>query len=308
MIIRADIEKAYQRIQPYVRTTPVLSLKRSTWGIDARLTFKLEQLQYAGSFKPRGTFNRILAHSVPEAGIIAASGGNHGVAVAYAAQQLGYPAEIFVPEACPPVKVQRLRAYGAAVRLVGANYAEAFVASELRAAQTGALSVHAYDQPEVVAGQGTLGLELEEQVPDLDTLLIAVGGGGLIGGAAAWFGKTVRVIGVEPERAPTLYTALQQRQPVDVEVGGVAVDALGARRIGSLAFDIATQFVDRALLVSDAAISEAQRRLWEDLRLVVEPAGATALAALLSGRYQPRTDEHVGVVLCGANVSLEQLL
>ncbi len=308
MISRENIEQAAQRIDGYVRQTPIMSLERGIWGIDARIVLKLEQLQHAGSFKPRGAFNRILSNEVPDGGIIAASGGNHGIAVAYAAHILGHRAEIFVPEISSPIKIERLRHYGAQVEIVGANYAEAFIASEVRAAQTGALTVHAYDQPETVAGQGTLGREIEEQYPDLDTLLVAVGGGGLIGGIAAWYRHEVNVIGVEPERAPTLYTALTAGKPVDVEVGGIAADSLGARRIGSLAFDVATQFVETTLLVSDEAIRNAQRKLWEDLRIVVEPGGATALAALLSQQYRPQRGERVGVVLCGANVNLEHLV
>lgn len=308
MISREDIKQAAQRIDGYVRQTPMMVLEPGIWGIDARIIFKLEQFQHAGSFKPRGAFNRILSNKVPESGVIAASGGNHGVAVAYAAQTLGYQAEIFVPEISSPIKIERLRHYGAQVEIVGANYAEALIASEVRAAQTGALTVHAYDQPETVAGQGTVGKEIEEQARDLDTLLVAVGGGGLIGGIAAWFRREVKVIGVEPERAPTLYTALTLGKPVDVEVSGIAADSLGARRIGSLAFDIATSFIETTLLVSDEAIRNAQRKLWEDLRIVVEPGGATALAALLSKQYQPQRGERVGIVLCGANVNLEHLV
>ena len=308
MISRADIEAAAQHIYGYVRRTPVMPLERQAWGIDAQIVLKLEQFQHTGSFKPRGAFNRILTHTIPEAGLIAASGGNHGVAVAYVAQQLGYHAEIFVPELCSPVKVERLRHYGAQVRMVGADYAEALAASQARATQTHALIVHAYDQPEVVAGQGTVGREMAEHIPELDTILVAVGGGGLLGGIASWFGREVRVVGVEPEHAPTLYSALQAGKPVDVEVAGVAADALGARRIGTLAFNVATRFVERVQLVSDEAIRDAQRRLWEDLRMVVEPAGATALAALLSGHYQPQKDERIGVVLCGANADLTQLV
>jgi threonine dehydratase len=308
MISRAAIETAAHQIEGDVRHTPVLRLESRAWGIPAQITLKLEHLQHTGSFKPRGAFSRMRAQPLPEAGVIAASGGNHGVAVAYAAQQLGCRAEIFVPELCPPLKVQRLRHYGAQVQVVGATYAEALAASEIRAEETGALMVHAYDQPEVVAGQGTLGRELAQQVPDLEMILVAVGGGGLIGGIAAWFGRTVRVIGVEPEHAPTLHTALQVGRPVEVEVGGIAVDALGARRVGTLAFALATQSVETVLLVSDEAIREAQRRLWDDLRLVVEPAGATALAALLSGAYHPRANERIGVVLCGANADLTPLV
>lgn len=307
MISREAIEEAALRISGYVRQTPVMELEAHAWGLDAQVVLKLEQVQHAGSFKPRGAFNRLLSNEIPDAGVIAASGGNHGVAVAYAAQCLGARSEIFVPEICPPAKVARLRSYGAYVHMIGANYAEALLASQHVAEQTGALVVHAYDQPEVVAGQGTLGREMAAQVPGLDTVLVAVGGGGLIGGIAAWFSRDVRVVGVEPERAPTLYSALQAGSPVDVEVSGIAVDSLGARRVGSLAFEIARSSVDSVRLVSDEAISAAQRRLWEDLRLVVEPGGATALAALLSGQYRPAPGERVCVVLCGANANLSQL-
>ncbi len=306
--MRADIEVAGKRIAGYLRTTPIMHLETGAWGIDARLVLKLEQLQHTGSFKPRGAFNRILSHRVPSAGVIAASGGNHGVAVAYAAQRLGHRAEIFVPEVCPPVKVQRLRDYGAQVTLVGATYAEALQASQVRAAETGALVVHAYDQPEVVAGQGTLGYEFAQQVPDLDTVLVAVGGGGLIGGIAAWFEGNVRVIGVEPESAASMAAALNRGEPVDAEVGGIAADSLGARRVGALAFSLAKDYVDRVILVKDESIRAAQRVLWNDLRIVAEPGGATATAALLSGAYQPAPGERIGVVICGGNTDPGQIV
>jgi threonine dehydratase len=299
--MQAEIEFASKRIAGYVRTTPVMYLEPDAWGIEAQMVLKLEQHQHTGSFKPRGAFNRILTNEVPDAGVIAASGGNHGIAVAYVAWRLGYRAEIFVPEVCSPVKVERLRSYGAQVSVVGATYAEALVASRERAARTGALVVHAYDQPEVVAGQGTVGYEFARQVPDLDTILVAVGGGGLIGGIAAWFAGKVRVIGVEPQAAPTLAMALQARKPVDVEVAGVAIDSLGAKRVGSLAFALAQQYVERVVLVSDESIQLVQRALWNDLRIIAEPGGATAIAALFSGVYQPAPGECVGVVICGGN-------
>lgn len=304
MITRTEIENAAERIAGRVRSTPIVHLETGIWGLDGHFVLKLELLQHTGSFKPRGAFNRILAHSVPDPGVIAASGGNHGLAVAYAAQQLGYRAEIFVPESCPAVKVEKLRYYGADVHIVGSVYAEALIASEARAAETGALVVHAYDQPEVVAGQGTLGRELMQQVPELDTILIAVGGGGLIAGVAAWFRGTARVIGVEPEHAPSLATALKAGEPVDVDVSGVAVDSLGARRIGHLAYSIARQYVDKVILVNDEAIRQAQRTLWRDLRLIAEPGGATALSALLGGYYRSAPDERVGIVVCGGNADL----
>ena len=306
--MRAEIEMARGRIAGYVRTTPIMHLEAGIWRLNGRIVLKLEQLQHTASFKPRGAFNRILSNPVPEAGVIAASGGNHGIAVAYAAQRLGHRAEIFVPEVCSPVKVERLRNYGAHVSIVGANYAEALEASQVRAAQTGALVVHAYDQPEVVAGQGTLGYEFAGQVPDLDTLLIAVGGGGLIGGVAAWFAGSVRIIGVEPENAPGMARALEAGEPVDVEVSGVAVDSLGARRVGQQSFALVQQYVARVALVSDESIRAAQHVLWNDLRIVAEPGGATATAALLSGAYQPAPDERVGVVICGGNADLAVLM
>jgi threonine dehydratase len=301
MIQPSDIEAAAARVAPHVRVTPVIQLEPRAFGSPAQLTLKLELLQHTGSFKARGAFNRILSSQVPDAGVIAASGGNHGAAVAFAARQLGHVAEIFVPEPTPDIKVDRLRRYGARVMLAGAHYAEALAASRARAAQTGALEVHAYDQPEVVAGQGALARELEGQVSALDTVLVAVGGGGLIGGVAAWFASRVKVVAVEPERCPTLYAAVQAGEPVDVEVGGVAADALGARRIGALAFDIAIRYVDRVLLVSDEEIRSSQRALWDNLRVLAEPGGAAALAGLRSGKYQPAPGERVGVIVCGGN-------
>lgn len=306
--MRAEIEAAGKRIAGHIRTTPLIHLEDHIWKLDGQITLKLELLQHTGSFKPRGAFNRVLSSSVPAAGVIAASGGNHGIAVAYVARQLGHQAEIFVPEACSPVKVERLRSYGARVTITGATYADALEASQERASQTGALVVHAYDQPEVVAGQGTLGQELERQMPELDTLLIAVGGGGLIAGVAAWFAGRVRVIGVEPVSAPGMFQALKAGEPVDTEVGGIAVDSLGARRVGSLAFSLVKEHVERVVLVSDDAIRQSQRTLWNDLRVVAEPGGATALAALLSGAYQPAPGERVGVIVCGGNADLAALL
>jgi threonine dehydratase len=300
-IDRNAIEQAAARIAPHVRVTPGIRLEPRAFGSPANLTLKLELLQHTGSFKPRGAFNRILCSAVPDAGVIAASGGNHGAAVAYAARQLGYVAEIFVPEPTPDVKVERLRRYGARVMLVGANYAEAYSASRERASETGALEVHAYDQREVLAGQGTLARELEEQTGALDTVLVAVGGGGLIGGVAAWFAGRVRTVGVEPERCPTLYAAREAGEPVDIEVSGVAADSLGARRIGTLAFAVAQQFVHDVVLVTDDEIRQTQRAMWDNLRVLAEPGGAAALAGLRSGKYQPQPGERVGIIVCGGN-------
>jgi threonine dehydratase len=301
VISPGDIEAAAQRVAPHLRVTPIMALEPRAFGSPARITLKLELMQHTGSFKPRGAFNRILSAAVPDAGVIAASGGNHGAAVAYAARQLGHVAEIFVPEPTPDVKVERLRRYGARVVLIGASYAEAYLASRERARDTGALEVHAYDQPEVLAGQGTLARELEQQMGQIDTVLVAVGGGGLIGGVAAWFAGRVKVVAVEPERCPTLYRAVEAGAPVDVEAGGLAADSLGARRIGELMFPIAQRYVHSVLLVSDEEIRQSQRALWDGLRVLAEPGGAAALAGLRSGRYQPATGERVAVIVCGGN-------
>jgi threonine dehydratase len=307
MLTKTEIQSATQRIANHVRRTPVLTMEANAFGIDAQIHLKLESLQHTGSFKPRGAFNCILSSSVPAAGVIAASGGNHGAAVAYAAQKLGLAAEIFVPTISSPNKVERLRQYGAKVNVIGNAYAEALAASQERASVTGALSIHAYDDPRVLAGQGTLGMELEEQLGPVDTILIAVGGGGLIGGVAAWYQSRVRVVGVEPELAPSLCKALETGKPVDVQIGGIAADSLGARRVGELMFPIAQKHVERVVLVADDHIREAQKTLWRKLRMVAEPGGAAALAALLSGRFKPAVDERVAVVLCGGNAELSSL-
>jgi threonine dehydratase len=306
MISRTEIQDAGRRIGMHVRRTPVMALEEKAFGIDARIFFKLECLQHTGSFKPRGAFNCILSSNIGQAGVIAASGGNHGAAVAYAAHKLGHPAEIFVPVITPKNKVDRLRHYGAAITITGNSYSEALAASKERALETGAVPIHAYDDARVLAGQGTLGMELEEQVRGLDSVLIAVGGGGLIGGVAAWYQERVRVIGVEPERAPTLQRSLTSGRVIDVETGGVAADSLGARRVGELMFPIAQKFVSQSLLVSDEQIIETQRALWQQFRLIPEPGGATAFGALLSGIYKPHPGERVGVVMCGSNADLEK--
>jgi threonine dehydratase len=304
MISRTEIQDAGRRIAMHVRRTPVMALEEKAFGIDARIFFKLECFQHTGSFKPRGAFNCILSSKIEEAGVIAASGGNHGAAVAYAAHELGHRAEIFIPVITPKNKIDRLRQYGATINITGNNYSEALAASRERAIETGAVAIHAYDDARVLAGQGTLGMELEEQVRGLDSVLIAVGGGGLIGGVASWYHDRVRVIAVEPERASTLHESLAARQVVDVETGGIAADSLGARRVGELMFPTAQRFVTQSLLVSDEQIIEAQRVLWQQIRLIAEPGGATAFAAILSGGYKPHPGERVGVVLCGSNAEL----
>jgi threonine dehydratase len=298
------IARAAELIRPHVRRTPILSVNPADFGLAGQpLTLKLELLQHAGSFKPRGAFTNLLTRNVPAAGVAAASGGNHGAAVAYAARALGHKATIFVPGISPPAKLDLIRSFGAELTIVGERYVEALAASEEHAARTGALRVHAYDQAETLIGQGTLGLELEDQTGDLDTLLVAVGGGGLIGGVAAWYRGRVRIVGVEPELAPTLFKALEAGEPVDAPAGGIAADSLAPKRVGSLMFPIAQKFVDRVVLVEDDQIRAAQRLLWQKLRIVSEPGGAAAFAALLSGRYRPARGERVGIVLCGGNTS-----
>jgi len=296
-----DVEAAARRLAGHVRRTPVMRLQGCEMGLSQALTLKLEYLQHTGSFKARGAFNRLALAAIPEAGVIAASGGNHGAAVAWAAQARGVRAEIFVPDATPAAKVSRIASYGATVVPGGAAYADAYAASQQRQAATGALVVHAYDQAEVLAGQGTVGLELEQDAPELTHVLIAVGGGGLIGGIAAWYAGRAAMIGVEPEACPTLSAALRAGRPVPVAVGGIAADSLGARQVGALMFDVAQRMGVRGVTVTDAAIRGAQRWLWERLRIVVEPGGAAALAALLSGAFVSPPDARIGVVLCGAN-------
>jgi len=293
MVDRDRIQEAERTIRPYVRRTPVVAL-------DDRITVKLELLQHAGSFKARGAFTNLLMRKIPENGVIAASGGNHGAAVAYAAKTLGVPARIFVPRISSPAKVDRIRSYGAELVIGGDFYGDALAASERWAEESGALPIHAFDQEETLMGTGTLGLELEEQAP-LDTVLIAVGGGGLLAGAAAWYANRARVIGVEPEDAPTLTRALDAGKPVDAPTGSVAADSLSPKRVGELVFPLVQSFVERVLLVSDDAITDAQQLLWERLRVVAEPGGAAAFAALVSGAYKPQSDERVGVVVSGGN-------
>ena len=302
MITPFDIDAAAARISGRVRQTPVLALGADELGLGFPVTLKLELLQHAGSFKPRGAFNRILsAGAIPPAGVIAASGGNHGAAVAYAAQALGITAEIFVPELTPSAKRARIESFCARLMRVGAIYDEALAASRLRQTETGALEVHAFDHPAVLAGQGTVAREFEAAAPDLTHVLVATGGGGLIGGMAAWYGGRTQVISVEPEGCPCLHDALAAGRPVPSPVGGIAADALGGRQAGAEMFPLAQRFVAAAVLVPDAAIAAAQRLLWDRLRLVAEPGGATALAALLCGAFVPPQGARVGVLLCGSN-------
>ncbi|MEM9220960.1 MAG: threonine/serine dehydratase [Pseudomonadota bacterium] len=294
---RELILEAADRIAPFVVRTPVVALRGSV-----NCELKLEFLQATGSFKARGAFNTLLSVDVPPAGVAAASGGNHGAAVAYAAQRLGHKAAIFVPEIASPAKLAIIEAAGADVTIGGARYADALAACEDYQRRSGAISIHAYDAPLTVAGQGTIGAEWEAQTAGLDTVLVAAGGAGLITGIAAWFKGRVKVVGVEPEGARCLHAALEAGAPVNVEIDSIAADSLGAQRTGDLNFPIAKEHVAEVVLVSDAEILAACGVLWKEARLVTEPGGAAAFAALLSGAYKPAPDERVGVLLCGANV------
>jgi len=289
-------------IAPYVRVTPIVELDGADFGLAPfPLVLKLELLQHSGSFKARGAFANLLMRLVPDAGVVAASGGNHGAAVAYAAMRRGVRAKIFVPTVSSPAKIQRIRSYGADLVVTGDRYADALAASEAWVARSSALAVHAYDQLETLLGQGTLGRELAAQAGALDTLLVSVGGGGLIGGIAGWYAGALKIVGVEPEAAPTLTHALRAGEPVDAPAGGIAADSLAPRRVGQLMFPLAQAHVAEVALVSDDAIRRAQEALWSAVRIVAEPGGAAAFAALLAGAYVPRSGERVGVVISGGN-------
>ena len=329
-VTRETIAATYELIRPHVRRTPVIEVDAADFALEGRpIVFKLELLQHTGSFKPRGALASLLSRPVPAAGVVAASGGNHGLAVAFAAHKLGVPARIFVPNVSAATKRDRIRELGADLVIAGERYADALAASREFAAASGAMEIHAFDQPETLLGQGTVGLEIEQQCagvasrPELaparreetmarrdespaecerlDTLLVAVGGGGLIGGMAAWFAGRVRLVAVEPRTAPTLYRAREAGHPVDAEAGGIAAESLAPRQVGQLMFPLAQKYVEQAVLVEDDAIREAQRTLWRVMKVASEPGGATAFAALLSGAYRPTAGERVGVVLCGSN-------
>ena len=306
----AEIERAAQRLDAhrgaYLRETPLWKLSPAAFGLPAtpgvEIWLKLEHLQVAGSFKARGMMNRLLANDIPSSGVVVASGGNAGIATAAAAHALGVRCEVFLPSVSPEAKRARLRALGAEVTVVGEAYADALAACLTRQRESGALLTHAYDQPEVVAGAGTLGREIEQQGGVPDSVLVSVGGGGLIGGLAGWFGPRSRVVALEPERAPTLFRAREAGEPVDVPVGGVAADSLGAKRIGSIAWEITQREVRDALLLDDDAIRAAQLWLWKEMKLAVEPAAALPLAALQTGAYVPSEGEKVCLIVCGANL------
>ncbi|HLX25331.1 MAG TPA: threonine/serine dehydratase [Usitatibacter sp.] len=298
------IRATYARIAPHVRKTPVLEVDGADFGLPGRrIVFKLEFLQHAGSFKTRGAFNQMLTREIGPAGVVAASGGNHGAATAFAAMKTKHPATIFIPTVASPAKMEQIRSYGARLEVGGDRYDDALRASEAFITQSKATAIHAYDQYETLQGQATVGLEFESQAPNLDALLVAVGGGGLIGGVAAWYRGRVPVIGVEPEEAPTLTRALAAGEPVDSPAGGVAADSLAPKRVGSLMFPVAQKYMKGTVLVTDDAIREAQQAIWKTLRIVAEPGGAAALAAILSGVWRPSSEKTIGVLLCGANTT-----
>lgn len=306
-ITRERIRETKALIRPHVRHTPMLGVDLADFGGTPHpIALKLECLQHSGSFKARGAFSNLLTKNVPLAGVVAASGGNHGAAVAYAAMRLGVTATIFVPGLTSPAKAERVRSYGAKLVIGGDRYADALEASEAFVDESGALAIHAYDQEETLIGQGTLGLEIEQNLPEIDTLLVAVGGGGLIGGIAAWFAGRIRIVAVEPEGSPTLHMALEAGRPVDAPAEGIAADSLAPKRIGTLMFPIAQAFVTRSILVSDDEIRQAQSALWDTVRIVAEPGGAAAFAALVSGKYVPEPGERIVVLICGANTTAVQ--
>jgi threonine dehydratase len=305
IVTRERIAETERLIRPFVRQTPVVSIDAADFGLpSAPLVLKLEFLQHSGSFKARGAFANLLLREIPSVGVVAASGGNHGAAVAYAAHRLGVAATIFVPRISSPAKIERIRAYGAEVLVCGERYADALAASEARIDEVGGLAVHAFDQVETLLGQGTLGFEIEAQCQDIDTLVVAVGGGGLIGGVAAYLGGRLKIVAVEPDSAPTLHEAFRAGRPVDAATGGIAADSLAPKRVGSLMFPIAVKYVTpTVVLVTDDDIREAQAALWDRLRIVTEPGGAAAFAAILSGGYRPQTRERVAVLVCGGNTT-----
>ena len=304
VITRERIAETERLIRPYIRRTPVVRVDLSDFGLTPRpVDLKLELFQHSGSFKARGAFANLLTRGAAPAGVVAASGGNHGAAVAYAAMRRGIPATIFTPSITPAAKAERIRRYGADLVIGGDRYADALAASEIFAKERGMLTIHAFDQPETLIGQGTLGLEIGEDLPEIDTLFVAVGGGGLIGGIAAWFAGRIKIVAVEPEAAPTLYKAFEAGRPIDAEAGGIAADSLAPKRVGTLMFPIARSFVDRSILVSDDEIVAAQRALWQNVQIVAEPGGAAAFAALLSGKYAPAPNERIAVLVCGGNTT-----
>ncbi len=306
-IDRKSIAEAAQRLRGHIRTTPVIEAGDACFGLRESPVLKLECLQHSGSFKVRGVFNHLLNPSTSarfaEVGVVAASGGNHGAAVAYAAQRLSLRADIFVPEISSPAKIQRIESYGATVHVGGQRYADALERCRVFQEKSGQLGIHAYDEEATLVGQGTVAREWQEQNPAIDTVLVAVGGGGLIGGMAAWYQGGVKVVACEPKRSCAFHEAVKQGSPVDVSIDGIAADSLGARRVGGLMFPIAQKYVADSVVVDDEEIVSAQCALWSEVQVMAEPGGATALAALLSGAYTPESGERVGVLICGGNTS-----
>jgi threonine dehydratase len=305
VITRERIAEVERTIRPFIRWTPVIRTDASDFGLrTAPLHLKLELMQHSGSFKARGAFTNLLHRDVPKAGVVAASGGNHGAAVAYAAHRLDVPATIFVPRISSPAKVERIRGYGATLVIEGERYSDALAASERHIEKTGAMAIHAYDQLETLLGQGTVALELESDVSDIDTLLVSVGGGGLIGGIAAWYAGRIKVVAVESDGAPTLHAAFAAGQPVDAPTGGIAADSLAPKRVGDIVYPIARSYVaPDVVLVTDDDIRHAQSALWTTLRIVTEPGGAAAFAALISGHYEPAPGERIALLVCGGNTT-----
>lgn len=303
MVSRDDVETAYARIRPHIRQTPVMECLGEFIDHDTAISLKLELFQHMGSFKPRGAFNNLLTRNVPAAGVAAASGGNHGAAVAFAAKKLGHKAKIFVPEISTPQKIEKIKSTGAELLVEGAKYIDALALCETYQADTGAMAIHAFDSSETIAGQGTVGLEWLQQAGALDTLLVAVGGGGLIAGIVAATRGICNVVAVEPEGACCLHTALENDALTPVHINSVAADSLGATIVGGLSFDICRQDLHSSLLIPDNAIKDAQLALWNKCQIVSEPGGATALAALICGAYKPQPGERIGVLVCGGNTS-----
>lgn len=300
---QTEITAALKRIESHIVKTPVVEFQG--FGLDSSIQMKLEHMQRTGSFKARGAFNTLLSQKIPASGLVAASGGNHGAAVAFAAKQLRHKAKVFVPEFAGPTKISLIERSGADLSVVSGEYANALLEAQSYEKEHGAMQVHAFDAVPTIAGQGTTFKEWEEQGLDADTVLIAVGGGGFIAGAMAWFNGRRKVVAVEPEKAPTLHSALAANKPMNVEVGGIAANALGARKIGDICFDLAQRTGTESVLVSDEAIQNAQVALWQEARQLVEPAGATALAALMCGAYQPQAGERVAVLVCGGNLAFD---
>lgn len=304
MITRNDIEAAHERIRSHIRQTPVMDCLGDFSNHDTPISLKLELFQHTGSFKPRGAFNNLLTREVPAAGVAAASGGNHGAAVAYAAKKLGHKAKIFVPEISTPQKIEKIKSAGAELLVEGARYVDALALCDVYQSETGAMSIHAYDSEQTIAGQGTLGLEWLEQVDSLDTMLVAVGGGGLIAGIIAATKGRCNVVAVEPEGSCCLQTALKEDALTSVQVNSVAADSLGATMLGELSFEICREGLHQSLAIPDTAITQAQLALWKKCQIVSEPGGATALAALTCGAYRPQPSERIGVLICGGNTDL----